>query len=91
HIDGGADQVLGAQLYARRADREDLGVCGRIIGLRYLIGAFSQNFAVPDDHRREGAPSFGDVPAGEIDGPLGEVGHLVQGSRAGFGSRCDIN
>lgn len=81
HINGGTDQVLGAQLRAGCPDGQDLGVCGGVVGLGDLVGALGEDLAVFDDDRRKRAPTFGDVLAGQVDGALGEVGHSFHGSR----------
>ena len=75
HVDGGAGQMLGTQLHARLADGQDLGVGGRIMALRNLIGAFGENLAVLDDHRRERPAALDDVLPSQIDGPLREIHH----------------
>ena len=74
-VDGGADQVLGAQLHAGLADGEDLGVRGGVIGLGDLVGGLCDDLAVLDDHGRERPAAFLDVVAGEVDGALCEVHH----------------
>jgi hypothetical protein len=79
-VNGGVDQVLGAQLHARLADGEDLRVGGWIVGLGHLVGAFGEYFAALHDHRREWATARGDVPAGQLDCPLGKVGHGSSGA-----------
>ena len=78
-VDGGVDQVLGAELDACLSDGEDLGVGGRIVCLGHLVGALGEDFAVLDDHRREWTTALGHVLAGEVDGPLGKVSHSSGG------------
>jgi hypothetical protein len=73
HVDRRADQVLGTQGHAGLADREDLGVGGRIVGLRNLIGALGQDLAVFDNDSGERPAAFLHVAPGDVDGSLNEV------------------
>src|SRR3984885_14118291 len=75
HVDGGVDQVLGAQLHARLADSKDLRVGGWIVGLGNLVGALGEDGTVLDDHCREWATALGDVLASQVDSALGEIRH----------------
>jgi hypothetical protein len=61
HADGGAGQMLGAQLHARLADGQNFGVGGRIMALGNLIGALGQNLSALDDHRRKRPAALDDV------------------------------
>jgi hypothetical protein len=75
HVNGCAGEILGTELHACVADREDLGVSGRVMALRNHIRAFGENLADLDDHRRERSAALLDVAPSQVDGPLCEV-HL---------------
>ncbi len=81
HVNGGVDQVLGAQLHARLSDGEDLRMGGRIVCLGHLVGALGEDLATLDDHRREWTTALGDVLAGQVDRPLRKIGHGSSSAR----------
>jgi hypothetical protein len=61
HADGGAGQMLGAQLHARLADGQNFAVGGRIMALGNLIGALGQNLSALTITVANGPPPLDDV------------------------------
>lgn len=61
NINFAVGQVFRAQLSAGFTNCEDLRMRGRIAGLRNLIGAFCNHFAIAHNHRGKRAPALFNV------------------------------
>src|ERR1700758_2783128 len=72
-VDRGSRQVFGTKFHARLANRENLGVRGRVVSLSDTVRALGQDLTIPDDDRRERATAFCHVPARNLDRALCEI------------------